>query len=189
MLTFAVLAVVSLLSLTDGGEHPLALETEVDLCTVLGEDVWTELQYPASDAVAREPGNAPPQDLVCALELDPVAPGDRWGRIARGDDADEVRRIATVWLTTTATLRRENPGADSAAYAETFDRELIASGWSAMQVEGPWTWGAVYTLGEDQAAALAEDHGVVLYVTTTGVERDNLAEFARSASQLMRPRG
>lgn len=189
VLAFAVFAVLALLSMTAGGEHPRALDTEVDLCTVLGEDVWSELQYPASGAIVRAPENSPPRELVCALELDPVPHGDRWARLARGDDADQVRRIATVWLNTTATLRRQSPSADSRTYAETFDREMVASGWSAQQVEGPWSWGAVYTMGEQEVAALAEDEGVVLWITASGVSPENLLTFTRSASQRIRPKG
>lgn len=187
VLAFAVLALVSLFAMTKGGEHPLALETEVDLCELLGPEVWNDLGYPATDPVVREPANAQARELVCALELDPVPPGDRWARVARGDDADKVRRIATVWLNTTATLRASNPSADTSAYCQTFDREMVASGWSATEVEGPWSWGAVYTQGDEQTAALAEDDGVVLYVTATGVDPGNLLAFAQLASERLHP--
>jgi hypothetical protein len=127
--------------------------------------------------------------VACALELDPVPPGDRWARLARGDDADEVRRIATVTLMTTAALRQHNPQASSTRYASTFDKELLASGWADERIEGPWFWGTAYTQGEGQAAALVEDHGVVLWVTAAGVEPDHLVSFARSASQRIRGGG
>lgn len=186
VLAFAVLAIFSLFAMTHGGEHPLALQSEVDLCRTLGEEVWVELGYPASDPVARVPADAAPGAIVCALELDPVPAGDRWARIARGDDADELRRIATVRLSTTATLRAESASADSREYARRFDQEMIASGWNATEIEGPWSWGAVYTLGEGEAAALAEDNGVVLYVTASGVDPGSLAGFTRNASRRIR---
>lgn len=185
VLAFAFLVIVSLFAMTHGGEHPLALQSEADLCRMLGEDTWAALGYPASDPIARVPADTAPGAIVCALELDPVPAGDRWARVARGDDADKVRRIATAWLNTTATLRAQDPSADSRRYAETFDHEMVASGWSAAGVEGPWSWGAVYTLGED-AAALAEDDGVVLYVTARGVDPESLVAFTRNASRRIR---
>lgn len=187
VVAFGLLALSSLFMMTEGGEHPLALKTDVDLCKLLGEDIWAELAYPASDAIVRPPESGVAGGSVCALELDPVPPGDRWGRVARGEDADRVRRIATVRLTTTAELRQQSPNADSAAYAETFDRELVASGWSAAGIEGPWTWGSVYTRDEENTASLAEDHGVVLWVTAKGVETGNLVAFTRTASERIRP--
>jgi hypothetical protein len=183
VIAFGILALSSLFMMTEGGAHPLALKTDVDLCKLLGDDIWAELAYPASDAVARPPETGEGGAAACALELDPVPPGDRWARVARGEDADRVRRIATVRLTTTAELRQQSPNADSAAYTETFDRELVASGWSAAEIQGPWTWGSVYTRDEERAASLAEDHGVVLWVTATGVEADNLVAFTRTASE------
>lgn len=186
VLAFAFIAIVSLFAMTGGGDHPLALQSEADLCRLLGDDSWAELGYPAGDPVARVPADARPGAMVCALELDPVPAGDRWARVARGDDADEVRRIATVWLRTTATLRADSAAADSREYAATFDQEMVASGWSAAEVEGPWAWGAVYTMGEDEAAALAEDGGVVLYVTARGVDPDSLVGFTRNVSRRIR---
>jgi hypothetical protein len=186
VLTFAVIAIISLLGISKGGEHPLALKTDVALCDVLGDEVWIHLQYPASDAVARVPENVHAGMVTCALELEPVKPGDRWARVARGEDADKVRRIATVILSTTATLRQQSPNAKSETYTETFDRELVASGWTGNDIEGPWSWGSVYTLGEDQVATLVEDHGVVLWVTAKDVAPDNMVSFTRSASERIR---
>ena len=91
-----------------------------------------------------------------------------------------------MWLSTTATLRAQNPAAATAEYAHTFDEEMVASGWSAREVEGPWTWGAVYSMGEEEAAALAEDEGVVLYVTARGVHPDSLVAFTQRASERIR---
>ena len=139
-----------------------------------------------SDAVARVPENVHAGMVTCALELEPVKPGDRWARVARGEDADKVRRIATVILSTTATLRQQSPNAKSETYTETFDRELVASGWTSNDIEGPWSWGSVYTLGEDQVATLVEDHGVVLWVTAKDVAPDNMVTFTRSASERIR---
>ncbi len=186
LLVFAVLALVSLLNQTGGGDHPLALETDVPLCEILGSDVWVELQYPASDAVVRVPEDSRSDANVCALELEPVAPDDRWARIARGDDAHRVRRIASVMVSTTATLRQRSPDLHSEGYAQTFDQELVASGWSGSRIEGPWTWGAVYTMNEGQVAALVEDHGVVFWATAEGVAPENMVSFTRSASERMR---
>ena len=186
VLTFAVIAIVSLVGITKGGEHPLALETDVALCDMLGEDVWIHLHYPASDMIARVADNSQENAVVCALELEPVSPGDRWARVARGDDADKVRRIATVMLTTTAALQLHSPNAKSGTYTETFDRELVASGWISRNIEGPWSWGSVYTLGEDQVATLVEDNGVVIWVTATDVAPDNMVSFTRNASQRIR---
>lgn len=186
VLTFAVLALVSLLSITDGGDHPLALETDVPLCELLGNEVWVELQYPATDAIARVPEDSQSNSMICALELEPVAPGDRWARIARGDDADKVRRIASVMISTTATLRQQSPNIQSDNYTATFDQELVASGWSASQIEGPWTWGAVYTTSEGKVAALVEDHGVVFWATAKDVSAENMVSFTHSAAEKMR---
>lgn len=187
VLAFAVLAVSSLFVITEGGEHPLALKTDVALCDLLGDDLWHQLEYPASGAVSRPAYGAERDVAVCALELDPVPPGDRWARIARGEDADRVRRIATVTLTTTARLRQQSPQADSKVYAETFDQELVASGWNAREIEGPWSWASVYTRDEEAAATLTEDRGVVLWVESWGVAPDNLVAFTRTASQRIRP--
>jgi len=189
LLTFGVLALVSLSVMTDGGKHPLALSTEVPLCDLLGDEVWNQLEYPAGNPVARAPQVIDRGMAACVLELDPVPPGDRWARVARGDDADTVRRIATVTLMTTAALRQHNPEASSTRYAASFDKELMASGWAEQKIEGPWYWGSAYTLGEDQAAALVEDHGVVMWVTAAGVQPDHLVSFARGASQRIRSGG
>ena len=189
ILTFGVLALVSLSVMTDSGKHPLALATDVSLCDLLGDEVWNQLEYPAGNPVARAPAMIDRGLVACALELDPVPPNDRWARLARGDDADKVRRIATVTLMTTAALRQHNPDASSTGYAATFDKELMASGWAEQKIEGPWYWGAAYTQGEDQAAALVEDHGVVLWVMASGVDPDHLVSFARSASQRIRNGG
>lgn len=183
LVAFAVLALLSLLSVSEGGAHPLALKTDVDLCGVLGDDIWAQLAYPAGNPVARAPQAGEADVATCVLELDPVAADDRWGRVARGEDADQTRRIATVTLTTTAALRRQNPALDSEYYARQFDHELVASGWASASIEGPWSWGSVYTLPEAQAATLAEDHGVVLWVTASGVEPMNLIDFSRTASE------
>lgn len=186
----AVLAIVTLLPSTAGGGHPLASETEFDLCGLLGEDVWVELSYPASDPVARVPANAEGGATVCALELDPVPPGDRFARVARGDDADEIRRIATVRLVTTAHLQATNPEATTGTYVDTFRQELAAEGWEADTIQGPWSWGQVYNMaGEqatDRAATLVEDAGAVLWTTATGVAPDNLVRFTRSATTRIR---
>ncbi len=187
VIAFGLLMLTSLFMMTEGGEHPLALETEVRLCELLGDDIWSELAYPASGAIAREPTNAGADVIACALELDPVPPEDRWARVARGDDADRIRRIATVTLTTTAGLRQHSPNADSDNYTQTFDEELVASGWSATEIDGPWSWASIYRKSEQEAASLAEDNGVVLWVTTRGVEVDNLVAFTRTASERIRP--
>lgn len=184
VLVFAILLLLYLLSATRGGEHPLTLESEIELCNLLGEDLWVELQYPASDAVARRPEPAR-NDLVCALELDPVDTDDRWARVARGEDAGQVRTIATVTLVTTGTLRKQSPSASSETYAETFDQELVASGWSGEPLDGPWRWASLYTMSE-QVATLVEDDGVVLWTVATGVQPDDLAGFSRSAANRLR---
>ncbi len=190
----AVLAIVALLPSSAGSGHPLASETEFDLCGLLGEDIWVELSYPASDPVARVPANAEGGTTVCALELDPVPPGDRFARVARGDDADEIRRIATVRLVTTAHLQATNPEATTGTYVDTFRRELASDGWEADTIQGPWSWGQVYTMaGEqaeegvaDRAATLVEDAGAVLWTTATGVAPDNLVRFTQSATNRIR---
>jgi len=186
VLVFAVLAIVYLLSMTKGGEHPLTLQNDLDLCGLLGDDIWLELNYPASDPVSRVPANADPGMLICALELDPVPPGDRFARVARGDDADQVRTIATVTFNTTATLRASNPAARSDSYAEMFDAEVVASGWEGWQIEGPWSWGWLYSKGEEQTATLVEDDGVVLWTTANGVAPDDLVTFTRAVTRRMR---
>lgn len=189
VLVFAILALFSLLTITDGGEHPLAMETDVALCDILGDEVWAKLEYPASGAVARVPEDTVADMIICALELEPVAPDDRWARVARGDDADRVRRIASVMLSTTATLRRQGPGMRSDTYTETFDKELVASGWSGSEIEGSWAWGSVYTMSQGQVAALVEDHGVVIWATARDVSPENMASFAQSATDRMRNGG
>lgn len=187
---FAVLVIVTLLSSTTGDGHPLAQETEFDLCDLLGEDTWVDLSYPASDPVARMPANAEGGMTVCALELDPVPPDDRFARVARGDDADEIRRIATVRMVTTAHLRAANREATTATYVDTFSQELAADGWEAEAIQGPWSWGQVYTMaGEqaaDRAATLVEDAGAVLWTTATGVAPENLVRFTRTAIERIR---
>ena len=184
VLVFAILLLLYLLSATRGGEHPLTLESELELCSLLGDELWAQLQYPASDAVARKPETAR-DALVCALELDPVDADDRWARVARGEDAGQVRTIATVTLMTTATLRQHNPSAASDSYTETFDQELVASGWSGEGLDGPWRWGSLYTMRE-QVATLVEDDGVVLWTVATGVQANDLAGFTRSAAIRLR---
>lgn len=182
----AVLALVTLLTGPGGGSHPLTSETDVDLCALLGQGVWVDLSYPASDPVARVPADAEAGTLVCALELDPVAPGDRFGRVARGEDADEVRRIATVMLVTNGVLQQNAPEGDTGEYVRVFRDEIAADGWEGSEVIGPWSWGAVYTMAEDRVASLVEDHGVMLWITATGVTRDNLERFTRSAARQVR---
>ncbi len=76
---------------------------------------------------------------------------------------------------------------DSDNYTQTFDEELVASGWSATEIDGPWSWASIYRKSEQEAASLAEDNGVVLWVTTRGVEVDNLVAFTRTASERIRP--
>lgn len=182
----AILAIVALQSDSGGGQHPLAQEAEADLCGALGEGVWVELGYPAGNPVARVPASENGDPTVCALELDPVPPGDRFARVARGDDADETRRIATVRLVTNASLQASNPETSTDRYVETIGRELKADGWSGEVAQGPWTWGEVYTAPEDRAAMLVEDHGIVLWTTATGVTPDNLVQFTETAVQRMR---
>ncbi|HUF19953.1 MAG TPA: hypothetical protein VMP00_04290, partial [Burkholderiales bacterium] len=180
LVIFAVLAIVTLQSDQRGGQHPLALEAESDLCSLLGEGVWVELGYPAGNPVARVPATDNGDATVCALELDPVPPGDRFARVARGDDAGETRRIATVRLVTNASLQASNPETSTDRYVEAFGRELEADGWSGEETQGPWTWGAMYTAPEDRAAMLIEDHGIVLWTTATGVTPDNLVQFTHT---------
>ena len=186
LIVFGVIAIASLSLVTSGGEHPLALESEVDLCGLLGEDTWLKLQYPASDAVIRVPADAIQDVPVCAMELDPVPANDRWARVARGNDADQVRRVATVMLTTTTILRRQSPDLKTYAYTQAFDQELVASGWLGHSVEGPWRLANIYSLGEDRTAALIEDYGVMLWTTATGVAPENLESFARAAAEILR---
>lgn len=186
LLAFGVIAIASLSIMTSGGRHPLALERDVDLCGLMGELTWAQLQYPASDAVARVPENAMQDTATCALELDPVAPEDRWGRVARGEDANEVRRIATVMLTTTAMMRSQSPDARTDAYARTFGDELVTSGWQGREINGPWTTGTLYRLGETEVSALIEDEGVMLWITASEVTSENLAAFARTTAEMIR---
>lgn len=185
VLAVATLLLLYLLATTRGGEHPLTLRQDVDLCTLLGDEIWVQLQYPATGAVARSPESAGGDSMVCALELDPVDADDRWARVARGEDAGQVRTIATVSLITTATLRSQSPKADSGRYANTFDAELIASGWSGEALDGPWSWASLYTMN-DQAATLLEDDGVVVWTVSRGVAPDDLAGFTRAVAVALR---
>lgn len=180
------IAVITVSCSRHSGEHPLARESDVDLCALLGEDVWLQLRYPAADPMVRVPQVAGGDSMVCALELDPVPSGDRFARIGRGEDANEVRTIATVTLTTTARLAEEAPQADSAGFAETLDEELRSDGWAGRELEGPWASASVYTLGEDEAATLVEDSGVVLWTRTAGVEPQALVSFTETVVQRIR---
>lgn len=175
---FAVLALAMLYSETRVDDHPLAARRSVPLCELLGEEVWHQLAYPATETVIRVPSGQTGVDSVCALELDPVAPGDRWGRVARGESADDVVRIASVSVVTQTDLRHQSPNLTTAYYYETFDKELVASGWEPVSVQGPWTSGKAYSLRENDVSMLVEDRGIVIWITARDTDISDLVAFS-----------
>ena len=186
VLIFGLLALAMLYSQTDPGEHPLAAEPTVDLCGKLGADVWDLMAYPALDPVVRVPESAGDGDSMCAYEIDPVDPSDRWARVARGEDADRVQQIAVVSLATTAYLRHRGPSVTAASYFETFNNELRADGWERQVLVGPWSRGNIYSTSGDRTATLFEDEGVVVWIASEGVEAPSLEVFSRAVAARLR---
>jgi hypothetical protein len=89
-------------------------------------------------------------------------------------------------LTTEADLRYRNPGQSMGRYVNTFVAEMHASGWDAVEVQGPWrrTYGYVSAAGE--TVLLIEDEGVFIWISSLQFPADVLLDFARAATSRLR---
>jgi hypothetical protein len=87
---------------------------------------------------------------------------------------------------TEADLRYPNPGQSMGRYVNTFVAEMKASGWAAVETEGPWsrTYGYVSTSGE--TALLIEDEGVFIWISSLQFPADVLLEFAQAVTSRLR---
>ena len=180
VLTFGVIALLSLALILRGGEHPLRQTSNLPVCELLGEEVWTSLSHPASDAIVRIPAGSSIESHTCALELDPVPADDRWARVARGADAGKVRQIARIMVLTQADLWQQSPNISTDEYWETFAKELVASGWTEQLVEGPWKRGGQYLSSYSGTALLLEDDGIVIWITAPEIGSEYLTGFAEA---------
>ena len=186
MVIFALLALAMLYSETEVGEHPLAAETKIDVCGILGEESWYYLAYPAMETVVRVPESSSNTDSICALEIDPVDPSDRWGRVARGDDADRLQQIAVVSVVTTSFLRQQSPNLTTELFFNTFGEEVLAGGAERRELTGPGTRAVYYSSDEGRDMLLFEDQGIVVWLQAEGVEPANFEAFAREVASLLR---
>jgi hypothetical protein len=120
------------------------------------------------------------------LELDPLATTDSFARLERGADADRVREIANVMVMTRASLARVDPRSRTDKYADTWSKEMSASGWTGQALEGPWIRGELFADSQGQQAVLIEDDGVMLYITAREIEPARLVTFAEAVATNLR---
>ncbi len=189
--TIGVLAVGALLLgflvyILRGGDHPLALQPELALCEVLDESVWAHLPRPSGDVRIRQPTASPDDASTCAMELEPLRSNNRFERIARGEDADRIRVIASVRVTTRAALWRQGPTMPMREYAQMWSDELAASGGSPSPLQGPWSSGQIFTGTQGQQGVLIEDDGIMIWIQGPEVEQDRLSGFAVAVAQNLR---
>lgn len=180
LLVFGVGVLWFLVIVLRGGGHPLGLEPDLDLCDVLDPAVWSELPTANSEAIIRIPTNAAGASNYCALELDPVTSGNRFERIARGDDAARVREIASVMVVTRAALYRQNPAGSTKDFTEMWSSELQADGWQRVPLEGPWRYSELFTGKSGKHGILIEDDGIMIWITASGTDPEGLVRFAKS---------
>jgi hypothetical protein len=177
LLFFAALILASLFWILRTGEHPLAMQRNVPLCQLLGTDVWSPLAGPESEAVARIPEGSSDSLSICALEAGPET-----ARAA----ASAARTLATVTLTTEADLRYRNPGQSMGRYVNTFVAEMKASGWDAVEVQGPWRRTYAYVSSSGETVLLIEDEGVFIWISSLQFPADVLLEFAQAVTARLR---
>lgn len=186
LLLFAVGVLLFLYSALREGGHPRALEADLVACEVLDESLWTILPFATDGGIIRIPESAMGQANYCALELDPVPPGDRFARIARGDDFDQVRQIASVMIVTRAALWRQSPTASIDGFTDTWLAELTADGVSTQPLEGPWKSGYLLTGIQGRQGLLIEDDGIMIWITAGEVKTELLEDFAVSVATRLR---
>jgi len=186
LLLFGVGAMLFLASYLREGGHPRALEADLVACDVLDEPVWSILPFATDGGIVRVPENAAGKTNWCALELDPVPPGHRVARIARGDDADRVRQIASVMIMTRAALWRQSPTASIADFTEAWMAELQADGVSSEPLEGPWKSGQIMSGSQGQQALLLEDDGIMIWITANDMHTELLVDFAEMVANRLR---
>jgi len=186
LLVFAVGALLFLASVLREGGHPRALEAELVACEVLDEPVWAILPFATDGGIIRSPASAKEQPNWCALELDPVPAGDRFGRIARGDDADRVRQIASVMIMTRAALWRQSPTASVADFTKAWSAELVADGISGEPLEGPWESARLMVGSRGQQAILIEDDGIMVWITADDVKPELMLTFAGNVANRLK---
>jgi len=178
LLVFGAGVLWFLFTVLRGGEHPLAGVPDLVVCDAIDESIWQTLPYAADGGTIRPPASAGGNTNFCAFELDPVPPGDRFARIARGEDADRVREIATVMILTRAALFRQSPATTTAAYTDAWSGEMKASGWPGQGLDGPCTRGELFTGSQGQQGVLIEDDGVMIWITAPDMDTDRLVGFA-----------
>ena len=186
LLVFAVGALWFLVSVLREGGHPRALEADLVACDVLDESVWSILPFATDGGIIRMPENAAGKANWCALELDPVPPGDRFARIARGDDFDRVRQIASVMIITRAGLWRQSPTASIQGFTETWLAELKADGVTMEPLPGPWNSGYLASSVQGRQGVLIEDEGIMIWITAGDVKRELLEDFAVNVATRLR---
>jgi len=186
LLVFGAGVLWFLFTVLRGGEHPLASVPEPLVCEAIDESIWQTLPYAAEGGIIRPPASAGGNTNYCAFELDPVPPGDRFARIARGEDADRVREIATVMVLTRAALFRQSPATTTAAYTDAWSAELEASGWPGQGLEGPWQRGELFTGSQGQQGVLIEDDGIMIWITAPDMDTGRLIGFAGAVAADLR---
>jgi hypothetical protein len=178
LLVFTVLIFVLLFRVLGPDEHPLALQRDVPLCEALGAEVWQALGAAASAGLPGPATGNPDGRSIC--ELHPVP----------GGGAPSARLpLVRVMLTTEADLRYHNLAQSLGRHMNTFVEEMKASGWEALEVQGPWRRTHAFTGPGSETVLLIEDQGVFLWISSTDAPLERLLTFAQAVTEQLRSTG
>lgn len=174
ILAVGVLLLVFALQSVRGGSHPLAAVADFDLCARLGPQPAAALPALRATPTAKIPGMGATHSATC------------YWPIAEARGGAPARHLWLV-LTTQATSRLDGNHGGTARFVELFLEETRATGVDVTEAQGPWKRGAtIGSRGGDELQLLAEDDGVVLWLSARGVERADLVVFAAAAATRLR---
>jgi hypothetical protein len=141
--------------------HPLSAKLEFDLCARL-----------------------PPPPAALPQPLHRVGQSANFGISCELRDQDK-KPVLNIFLTTTRSASVSGPQRTSAMY-ETWVKEAKASGAiDVLDRLGPWAMAQSFRYGSNQQM-LVEDHGVLLFLSSTSLGADDIAQYARDTVAALR---
>src|SRR4051812_12592671 len=163
--------------MTRNANHPLSGETKLDLCQVLGDDVFARMPETPVRVEGRLPNEKDEGKPVCTAYF----PVER-----RGDPS----RFVWVWVQTQRMMVFEGRAPPTDRVVETWITESKVSGSDIARVKGPWRSAAFITepLRPGQIGLLVDDAGVMLNIHAQGLERDAVMTFGDAVARKLRAR-
>jgi len=158
---------------TRNANHPLSGRTAIDVCGLLEDAMLMKLPEPPVKRQSQFPGQVGTAPAVCFAEL---------------PAADGAPRFVQVAVTTQRMLSAEGRAAKTDRFVETWLAEAEVDGAELEPVAGPWRRAALVRerRGQRKLDLLADDAGVVLWISSRGLDRQSVLSLAEAAARRLR---